>query len=58
MLVEVTTVEQLVERLRKGKYKSNSEIVDKSTYELHRCVTMRPLTAGQWLKLRWRMTTS
>ncbi|KIP11381.1 hypothetical protein PHLGIDRAFT_114515 [Phlebiopsis gigantea 11061_1 CR5-6] len=29
MLVEVTTVEQLIERLRKGKYKSNNEIVDK-----------------------------
>ncbi|KAJ3538088.1 hypothetical protein NM688_g6572 [Phlebia brevispora] len=29
MLVEVTSVDQLVERLRKGKYKSSSEIVAK-----------------------------
>ncbi|KAI0082296.1 hypothetical protein K474DRAFT_1703299 [Panus rudis PR-1116 ss-1] len=29
MLVEVTTVEQLIDRLRKGKYKSNTEILAK-----------------------------
>lgn len=30
MLVEVTTVEQLIERLRKGKYKTGNEILTKS----------------------------
>lgn len=35
MLVEVTTVEQLIERLRKGKYKSSGEIVAKSTLMYH-----------------------
>lgn len=30
MLVEVTTVEQLIDRLRKGKYRSGSEILAKS----------------------------
>ncbi len=30
MLVEVTTVDQLITRLRKGKYKSSSEILAKS----------------------------
>ena len=34
MLVEVTTVEQLIERLRKGKYKSTSEILHKSTWSI------------------------
>jgi len=29
MLVEVTTVEQLIDRLKKGKYKSSSEIITK-----------------------------
>jgi E3 SUMO-protein ligase PIAS1 len=30
MLVEVTTVEQLIDRLRKGKYRSSNEILGKS----------------------------
>ena len=29
-LVEVTTVDQLIDRLRKGKYRSSNEIVSKS----------------------------
>lgn len=32
MLVEVTTVEQLIERLRKGKYKTGNEILTKSKW--------------------------
>lgn len=32
MLVEVTTVDQLIDRLRKGKYKSNTEILAKSEF--------------------------
>lgn len=31
MLVEVTTVEQLIDRLKKGKYKSSEQILAKST---------------------------
>lgn len=30
MLVEVTSVEQLIDRLKKGKYKSSDEILAKS----------------------------
>ena len=30
MLVEVTTVEQLIDRLRKGKYRSSSDVLAKS----------------------------
>ena len=30
MLVEVTTVEQLIDRLKKGKYKSSDEVLTKS----------------------------
>ena len=36
-LVEVTTVEQLIDRLRKGKYRSSNEILSKS-----KCVEVRP----------------
>jgi E3 SUMO-protein ligase PIAS1 len=32
-LVEVTSVEQLVDRLKKGKYKSSNEILAKSKTE-------------------------
>ena len=32
MLVEVTSVDQLIERLRKGKYRSSGEIVAKSEH--------------------------
>lgn len=34
MLVEVTTVEQLVDRIKKGKYKSSNEILAKSEWPL------------------------
>lgn len=32
MLVEVTTVEQLIDRLKKGKYRSSNDILAKSTF--------------------------
>ncbi len=33
-MVEVTTVAQLVDRLRKGKYRSNNEIRTRSAYDI------------------------
>ena len=35
MLVEVTTVEKLIDRLQKGKYRSNTEILAKSGSRFH-----------------------
>ena len=35
MLVETTSVEQLVDRLRKGKYRSSSDVVAKSAYSVY-----------------------
>lgn len=32
MLVEVTTVEQLIDRLKKGKYRSSNDILAKSAF--------------------------
>lgn len=38
MLVETTSVEQLVDRLRKGKYRSSSDVVAKSAYSDLPCI--------------------
>lgn len=35
MLVEVTSVDQLIERLRKGKYKSKDDILTQSAWFSH-----------------------
>jgi E3 SUMO-protein ligase PIAS1 len=39
-LVEATTVEQLVDKLKKGKYKSEEDIRAKSTYILYYSVSL------------------
>lgn len=45
MLVETTTVEQLIDRLKKGKYRSSQEIVAKSTLRIFLVITAPSLHA-------------
>lgn len=43
MLVETTTVEQLIDRLKKGKYRSSQEILAKSTLLILLVILAPPL---------------
>lgn len=43
MLVETTTVEQLIDRLKKGKHRSSQEIIAKSTSNIF-SVTITPFS--------------
>jgi hypothetical protein len=47
-LVEVTGVEQLVDRIKKGKYKSSNEILEKSKDNIYLLFLSSELIFSQW----------